>query len=149
MEARKKKRNRNKVSFIVIFMFIFNINIASAQTQILSISAREDKDSLLMIIENKSKVDTVLFSLYEQIKIKKKWVTSNYDLFCDVNNPNTSIFIIYPNQKIDLRAMKSNVIYTDEKIGKCKFLSMKSKRMLLVGNIKGSGTSISIHSDAW
>ena len=52
-------------------MFIFNINIASAQTQILSISAREDKDSLLMIIENKSKVDTVLFSLYEQIKIKK------------------------------------------------------------------------------
>ena len=93
MEARKKKRNRNKVSFIVIFMFIFNINIASAQTQILSISAREDKDSLLMIIENKSKVDTVLFSLYEQIKIKKKWVTSNYDLFCDVNNPNTSIFV--------------------------------------------------------
>ena len=147
MEARKKKRNRNKVSFIVIFMFIFNINIASAQTQMLSISAREDKDSLLMIIENKSKVDTVLFSLYEQIK--KKWVTSNYDLFCDVNNPNTSIFIIYPNQKIDLRAMKSNVIYTDEKIGKCKFLSMKSKRVLLGGNIKGSGTSISIHSDAW
>ena len=45
--------------------------------------------------------------------------------------------------------MKSNVIYTDEKIEKCKFLDMKSKRVLLVGNIKGSGTSISIHSDAW
>ena len=149
MEARKKKRNWNKVSFIVIFMFIFNINIASAQTQMLSISAREDKDSLLIIIENKSKVDTVLFSLYEQIKIKKKWVTSNYDLFCDVNNPNTSIFRIFPNQKINLKAMKSNVIYTDEKIGRCKFLGIKSKRVLLVGNIKGSGTSISVHSDAW
>lgn len=136
-KQRHKKHQEGISNYLIILTaFLLFICGKSSGQNFLSISAIEGSDSLIVTIKNTSKSDTVLFSLYSQYNLNKKWVTSSYDLFCDVNNPKTSIFILYPNEEIILTALKPTAFYSERKMKEGKDICTGCKRILFVGNKK-------------
>jgi hypothetical protein len=129
---------KNYVICVVIFLTMFNNNIFG-QSSLLTIVAIEEIDSLSMYVRNTSS-DTVIFSLYAQYNIRKKWVMNNYDLFSNVENPNTSLYIINPNEVITLKSKRPTTIYVNNKIKVGKTKCKKCKRILLTGYKKSNDT---------
>jgi hypothetical protein len=131
-----RKQRKPAVKLYCILVLLFGYGCSFAQTPALTVVAKERGDSVAVSIKSNLQSDTVLFSLYSQTKVNKKWVTSNYDLFCDVSNPNTSIFIINPNQQITLVAARPAVIYSNKNIKTGKSMCTNCRRIILIGNSK-------------
>ena len=135
-EQRKQQKVKNRIFWLVVLLFGYSCSFA--QKPSLSLVAKESRDSISVFIKNNLRSDTVLFSLYSQSRINNKWITSNYDLFCDVTNPNTSVFIIYPNQEITLTAARPTKIYTSKNVKTGTSKCRDCRRIVLVGNKKNN-----------
>jgi|688.fasta_scaffold1097601_1 hypothetical protein len=136
MEALKKKKLKkmNRLYFLIIL--ILCNNFLKAQDKKISLSAMLMNDSISVKISNVSLGDTVVFSLYQQTKFKKKWITSSYDVFCNIKNPNTTILIIKPNENLNFKVAYSHLIFTNEKLKKVKSTCTKCNRIKFIGNVK-------------
>jgi len=150
MEEQKKQMKIKSITLLLLLFLLLFEKILSAQIPIIQINVERNNDSLRIEISNISEKDTILFSLYGQTKISGKWITSNYDLFCDVTNPKTSIFIVYPIQKYVITSLEPKIIYTDKKIIKGKGKCSKCKRLVLIGyNIINNQVKYQIFSNSW
>jgi hypothetical protein len=117
-------------------VLVFACNYSFSQTPSLSVTAKDKGDSVAVSVKNNLQSDTVLFSLYGQIMANKKWVTNNYDIFCNVMNPNTSVFIINPNEQITLMAAWPLGFYTNKNSKTSKIKCTQCIRVILIGNSK-------------
>lgn len=125
------------IKAFLVFIFLFFSAHIKAQ-EIIVDATRFGNDSLDVQIKNISVNDTILFSLYKQTVVGKKWITNLYDVFCDITNPKTSIFIISPKQSLNFRIHFNTTLYTDEKIKSNKIKGSKNRnRIFFKGNKKG------------
>lgn len=140
-EQRKLEHLKSQVglkTYLLIF-FLSTSFFSLAQKNSFSIRAEEKKDSIFISVSSNLENDTVLFSLYGQIKMKKKWVTNVYDIFSNVNNPNTSILVLNPKENIIFSVEQSSMIYSEKKLKPGKSLCRNCKRILLIGYSKDNG----------
>jgi hypothetical protein len=124
--------------FYIVLLLLLACNYSFSQTPSLSVTAKDKGDSIAVSVKNNLQSDTVLFSLYGQIMTNKKWMTNNYDIFCNVKNPNTSVFIINPNEQITLMAAWPIGFYSNRNIKTGKSICRQCIRIILIGNSKNN-----------
>jgi hypothetical protein len=100
---------------MLIFILIMVAGKLYSQSQRMIIKASNiSADSALLEVQNVSLNDTLFFSIYKQQLFGKKWVSNNYDVFCDVENPNTTVARILPNETLTFRLLIGTTIYSGE-----------------------------------
>jgi hypothetical protein len=136
MEVLKNKKQKKVVKFYLIIILIICGNFLKAQDKKITLTAMLINDSIVVKISNGSLNDTVVFSLYQQTRFKNKWITSSYDIFCNIKNPNTTVLSIKPNEILSFKVTNSHLIFSTEKIKKGKSICSKCNRIKFIGKIK-------------
>jgi hypothetical protein len=145
-----KSLNSNVSIILMVIVSIASLScVQGLRTEVIDIRASQfHKDSLVVDIANNSKVDTVVFSLYKQMKIKDKWITAVYDVFAEAKNPNTSLLIIDPLQKLSLRIHIDGTLYTNEEVSQNQDGKPSPYRLLFKGELKDNpGKPVVSHSN--
>jgi hypothetical protein len=94
----QKKYSMSKIlSLFVLMMFSCKL---WAQNPVFVNACFASKDSISLEIENSSDNQTFFFSIYKQRLSGKNWVTDNYDVFCNIENPHTTVLRIKPQEVI-------------------------------------------------
>jgi hypothetical protein len=143
MEEQKEKQKKMKTNLILIFLVLTFAHCVYSQESKISINAvRLADDSLSLEVKNNTQADTLLFSIYKQQLIDKKWVTNVYDVFSEAKNPKTSILIIYPNKTLNLKIWIDNLLYTDEAIKTKQIKVANNSYRLLISTTKKGDKNI-------
>jgi hypothetical protein len=125
---------------IILMAVAFVAVLACAQmrgSEVIDIRASQfHKDSFAVEIVNTSRVDTIVFSLYKQMQTKDTWITNVYDMFAETTNPNTSLLIIDPLQKLSLRIYIDRTLYTNEEVSQKRDGKPSPYRILFKGEVK-------------
>ncbi|SFO74897.1 hypothetical protein SAMN05428949_6461 [Chitinophaga sp. YR627] len=83
----------------LIVLIIFSCKLY-AQSPVFINACFSSKDSITLEIKNNSDNETFFFSIYKQHLFGKNWLTNNYDVFCDIENPNTTVLRIKPQEQL-------------------------------------------------